>query len=246
MHRSTTQKLHGNPLALMAGEKRATALLPARVGGICALLAFVTFTIGSIAGGLAQPDAYSFANDDLSDLGAVTANSAWLYNQVTANLPGLLVALVGLALWRVLSPDILGRIGAAALVATGISYFFDGIFRLDCRGIDAGCENVSWHAHAHKIESRISAVLLLGTPFILALAFRRNRQWRGAWLPTLLAVPAALAIAIPFSALGTGASTRATSWTWFIWLAFVGVWLLQDRSRGARRWGSEPSSDRGS
>jgi len=72
---------------------------------------------------------------------------------------------VGLALWRALSPDILGRLGAAALVATEISYFFDGIFRPDCRGIDAGCANVSWHAHAHahKIESSISAVLLLAT-----------------------------------------------------------------------------------
>jgi Protein of unknown function (DUF998) len=215
------------------GAKRMSA----RVGGICALLAFVTVTIGNIAGGLAQPDAYSFANDDISDLGAVTANSAWLYNQVTDNLSGLLVAVVGLTLWRVLSPDILGRIGAAALVATGITAFSDGFFRLDCRGIDAGCENVSWHAHAHKIESRITLVLVLVTPFILALAFRRNREWRAAWLPTLLAVPAALAIGIPFSALGTGASTRATSWTWFIWLAFVGVWLLQDRSRVARAMG---------
>jgi hypothetical protein len=220
--------------------------MPAHVGGICALLAFVTFTIGNIAGGLAQPDAYSFANDDISDLGAVTANSAWLYNQVTANLSGLLVALVGLTLWRILSPDILGRVGAAALVATGISSFFDGIFRLDCRGMDAGCENVSWHAHAHKIESRITLVLVFVTPLILALAFRRNREWRGAWLPTLLGVPAALAVGIPFSALGTGASTRATSWTWFVWLAFVGIWLLQHRFRGARRWGGVQSSDRGS
>ena len=207
--------------------------MPARVGGLAALLGFVAFTIGSIAGGLAQPDAYSFANDDISDLGAVTANSAWLYNQVTANLSGFLVAVVGLALWRALSPDVVGRVGAAALVATGISYFFDGIFRLDCRGIDAGCENVSWHADAHKLESRISAALILGTPFVLAFAFRRNREWRGAWLPTLLAVPIGLAIGIPFSALGSGAAQRATTWVWFAWLAYVGVRLLQERGRPA-------------
>jgi hypothetical protein len=222
---------------VLAKEPSGAKRMPARVGGICALLAFVTVTIGNIAGGLAQPDAYSFANDDISDLGAVTANSAWLYNQVAANLSGLLVALVGLALWRVLSPDILGRLGAAALVATGIVAFSDGFFRLDCRGIDHGCENVSWHAHAHKIESRITLVLVLVTPFILAFAFRRNSEWRGAWLPTLLAVPAALAIGIAFSALGNGASTRATSWTWFFWLAFVGVWLIQDRSRGGSAMG---------
>lgn len=212
-----------------------------RIGGIAALLAFVAFTIGSIAGSLAQPSAYSFANDDISDLGAVTADSAWLYNQVTANLSGLLIALVGLALWRVLSPDVVGRVGAAALVATGISYFLDGIFRLDCRGIDAGCKNVSWHAHAHKIESDISAALLLGTPFILALAFRRNAQWRGAWLPTLLAVPVALVIAIPFSALGSAAAQRATTWTLLFWLALVvGVRLLQEGSRERRSGGQPP------
>lgn len=211
--------------------------MTARVGSICALLAFATFTIGNVAGGLAQPASYSFANDDISDLGALTADSAWLYNQVAANLSGLLVALVGLALWRALSPDVLGRIGAAALVATGISYFTEGFFRLDCRGIDAGCDNVSWHAHAHKVESSISAGLLLLTPFILAIAFRRNREWRGAWLPTLLAIPASIALAIPFSALGDGAATRATSWTWFVWLAFVGVWLHRGRDLG-------PYSDR--
>jgi len=203
------------------------AAVSARVGGICALLAFLAFAIGSIAGGLAQPDAYSSAHDDLSDLGALTANSAWLYNQVTANLSGLLIAVVGLALWRALSPDLLGRIGAAALVATGISYFFDGIFRLDCRGIDAGCKNVSWHSHAHKVESTVSAVLVLGTPLVLAFAFRRNPVWRGAWLPTLLAAPVALAIGIPFSALGSAAAQRATTYTWFIWLAYVGVRLLR-------------------
>jgi len=207
----------------------------ARVGGICALLAFVAYTVGSIAGGLAQPDAYSFANDDISDLGAVTANSPWLYNQGTANLSGLLIAVVGVALWQALSPDIIGRIGAAALAATGISYFFDGIFRLDCRGIDSGCTNVSWHAHAHKVESAISAGFLLGTPFILALAFRRNPEWRGAWLPTLLAVPVSIVVGIAFSAVGSAASQRATTWTWFVWLAFVGVRLLQERSRAAPR-----------
>lgn len=215
--------------------------MPARLGGICALLAFVAFTAGSIAGGLAQPDAYSFANDDSSDLGALTANSAWLYNQVTANLSGLLIAVVGLALWRILSPDIVGRIGAAGLVATGLSYFFDGIFRLDCRSIDSGCTNVSWHAHAHKIESDISAGLLLGTPFVLALAFRRNSEWRRAWLPTLLVVPVSLLVGIGFSAVGSAAAQRATTWTWFVWLAFIGVRLLRESPRDAPEWAGQPS-----
>lgn len=88
--------------------------MPTRLAGICGLLAFVTVNIGWIAGGLAQPTAYSVANDDISDLGAMTAASPWIYNQVGANLTGILVVLLGLGLWRALSPDVVGRIGARA------------------------------------------------------------------------------------------------------------------------------------
>jgi hypothetical membrane protein len=63
--------------------------VPLRVAAICGLLAPVTFVVGLVLGDLAQPDAFSPANDDVSDIGAQTAESAWLYNQVAANLNGL-------------------------------------------------------------------------------------------------------------------------------------------------------------
>ena len=113
--------------------------MPARIAGICGLAAFVTVNIGWIAGGLAQPAAYSVANDDISDLGAMTAVSPWIYNQVGANLTGILVVLLGLGLWRALSPDVIGRIGAAVLIAEGISTFFDGIFHL-ASAVSGECE----------------------------------------------------------------------------------------------------------
>src|SRR4029453_2323396 len=127
MQRPTTRELHFVETTALPG--RATALLPpARVGGICALLALVTFTIGVIAGGLAQRDAFSFANDDISPTGAVTANSPCLHNQVASNLSGLLIVLAGLALWRVFSPDILGRNGAGPPVAGGVTPFSTAFF----------------------------------------------------------------------------------------------------------------------
>jgi len=156
--------------------------VPARIAGACGLLAFVAFNIAWIAGGLAQPSAYSVANDDISDLGAMTATSPWIYNQVGANLTGVLVVLLGLGLWRALSPDVIGRIGAAVLIAEGTSTFFDGIFHLDCQGIDAACNNVSWHSRAHKIESGFTAAFSLLAPLILAFAFRRNPAWRDSWI----------------------------------------------------------------
>jgi hypothetical membrane protein len=115
--------------------------VPLRAAGVCALVAFFTSAIGWAAGDLAQPAAFSSAKDDISDLGASTATSPWLYNQVGANLTGLLVMAAALGLWRALSPDLLGRIGAGALFIAGVGAFLDGLFRLDCRGIDAGCVN---------------------------------------------------------------------------------------------------------
>jgi hypothetical membrane protein len=207
--------------------------VPARAAGVCGLLAFVTVNVGWVAGGLAQPDAYSTADDDISDLGAVTANSAWIYNQVGANLTGLLVVLLGLGLWRALSPDLLGRLGALAVVAAGIGAFLDGLFRLDCRGIDADCTNHSWHADAHKIESGITGAATLLAPLILAFAFRRIPRWRDSWLPSLLAIPAAIAANIVFSTLGDGAATRVGTVVVFLWIAFVSVRLLQKGNRVA-------------
>jgi Protein of unknown function (DUF998) len=205
----------------------------ARAAAICGLLALVTVSVGWFAGALAQPDAYSSAHDDLSDLGAVTANMAWIYNQVGDNLGGILVILFGLGLWRALSPDVLGRIGAGAVMLTGLGVFLEGFFRLDCRGIDAGCTNESWHASAHKMNSRLYAAATIAAPLILAFAFRRIPEWRGAWLPSLLVVPASIVCGVLFSVLGNGAGVRASGLVWFAWLAFLAVRLM--RTANARQ-----------
>jgi hypothetical protein len=201
--------------------------VPPRVAGVCGLCAFVTFNVGWIAGGLAQPDSYSFADDDVSDLGAMTARSAWLYNQIGANLTGLLIVGLALGLWRALSPDALGRIGAGALAVAGVGVFADGLFRLDCRGIDAACTNDSWHSHAHKIESGITGAATLIAPVILAFAFRRIPAWRDSWLPTLATIPVTLVASIAFSLIGDGAATRAATVIVVGWMAFVSIRLLQ-------------------
>ena len=201
-----------------------------RVAGACGLLAFVTFNLGWILGGFAQPAAYSVADDDISDLGAVTASSAWLYNQLAANLTGLLVIVLAIGLWSALSPDLLGRLGSVALIVAGAGTFLDGIFRLDCRGIDAACTNDSWHSHAHKIESGVTGAATLLAPLLLAFAFRRDPSWRSAWLPTLATVPAVILANVVFSAIGDGAATRAGTVVVFLWIAFVGLRLLQASS----------------
>jgi hypothetical protein len=205
-----------------------------RVAAICGLIVPLTNTIGWAVGGLAQPDAYSSADDDISDLGAVTASSPWLYNQIGTNLTGLLIVVLALGLWRALSPDALGRLGAGTLLLVGVGVFLDGVFRLDCQGIDTNCQNDSWHSDAHKMESRFTVAFTLLSPIILAFAFRRVAEWRDSWLPTLAVIPVSIGVGILFSILGDGAATRATTFTWTLWAAFVGFRLLQRTTQPER------------
>ena len=69
------------------------------------------------------------------------------------------------------------------------------------------------------------AALLLA-PVLCAFAFRKLPHWHGAWLPSLLTLPAILLANIVFSTIGDGAATRAGSVVAFAWIAFVGAHLL--------------------
>jgi hypothetical membrane protein len=207
--------------------------MPTGLAAACGLLAPLTYSAALLFGGLAQPDAFSSADDAISDLGAETASSAWIYNQIGLNLTGVLVAVFALGLWRALSPDLLGRLGAVALALVGLTLFLQGFLRLDCQDIDAGCENTSWHSDAHGWATGVSAAFLFAAPIVLAFAFRRLPVWRDVWLPTLAAIPAFVAASILFSVIGNGASTRAGALTWLLWLAFIALQLLR-KGEGSR------------
>ena len=201
--------------------------MPTRIAAACGLLAPLTYAAALLLGGLAQPDDFSSADDSTSDLGALTASSPWIYNQIGMNLTGALVVAFGLGLWRALSPDLLGRVGAVGLVLVGVTLFLEGFLRLDCQGIDAGCENTSWRSDGHRLVTGVSGLFIFVSPVVLAVAFRRIAGWRDVWLPTLAAIPAFLLASILFSLIGNGASTRAGAVTWFLWLAFVAYQLLK-------------------
>jgi hypothetical protein len=208
--------------------------VPLRAAAICGLLAPVTFIVGLVLGDLAQPDAFSPSNDNVSDIGAQTADQAWLYNQIAANLNGLLIVGFALGLWRALGSGWLARLGVLGLAALGVTRFLEGFLRLDCRGMDAGCENTSWQADAHGIESGIAAALFFLVPPVLAFAFRPLPEWRGLWLPSLFAVPAIIAAQLLFSAIGDGAAVRAGSIAWFLWLGLLALRLLRISATDAR------------
>ena len=208
--------------------------MPLRAAAICGLLASVTFVAGLVLGDFAQRDTFNPADDNISDLGAQTADQAWLYNQIAANLNGILIVAFALGLWRALGSGWLARLGVLGLAVIGVTRFLEGFLRLDCGGMDDGCENTSWQSDAHGIESGIASALFFLVPPMLAFAFRRLPQWRDLWLSTLLAVPVVVAMSILFSVIGDGAAVRAASITWFIWLGLLAWRLLRLASEPAR------------
>jgi hypothetical membrane protein len=197
------------------------------------LLAPVTYTAALLVGGLVQRDGFSNADDAISDLGADTASSAWIYNRIGTNLTGILIVGFALGLWRALSPSRLGRVGAGLLLVMGVTLFLEGFFDLDCQAIDAACENTSWQSEAHRWVSRVTALCLLTAPLVLAFAFRRITGWRDVWLLTLAAIPVSIVVGVVFSLLGDGAATRANAVVWFLWLGYVAYELLR-RASGPR------------
>jgi len=204
--------------------------MPLRLAAICGLLAPVTFIVGVLLGDLAQSDAFSPADDNISDLGAQTAEQAWLYNQIASNLNGLLIVAFGLGLWQAVGSGLLARLGVLGLIGIGVTRFLEGFLRLDCGGMDEVCENTSWQAEGHRIETGVTSVLLFLVPPVLAFAFRRLPQWRDLWIPTLLVLPVVIGVSIPFSVIGNGASQRAGSIVWFLWLGVIAwrLWRIAD------------------
>ncbi len=205
-----------------------------RAAALAGLIAFVTFNLGWILGDFAQRPAFSPAHADISHLGAMTASSPWLENQIASNLSGLLIVALAVGLWLALSPSRLGRLGAATLAAMGVSIFLDGFLRLDCQPIDAGCSNDSWHSHAHKINSGFLSILSFVSVLLLALAFRRLPRWRNSWLPLLATIPASFIVALPFSVIGSGAAQRAANGVVIATIAFIAFRLLQHANEAQR------------
>ena len=209
--------------------------MPLRAAGVCGLLAPVTYLSALLFGGLVQREGFSNAEDSISDLGADTASSAWIYNQIGTNLTGFLIVLFGLGLWRALSPDWVGCLGAGLLALFGVALLLEGFLPLDCQGVDVACDNLSWQSDGHRWVSRVSSTCLLLAPLVLALAFRRSPRWRDRWLPTLLVLPAFIAASIAFSAVGEGAAARAAGAVWFLWVGLIAFRLLRLAERGGVR-----------
>jgi hypothetical membrane protein len=198
------------------------------VSAVCGLLAGPVLFVAMGAAVLAQPDEFSVVNHENSDLGAVTADSPWLDNQLGSNLPGLLLLVFAIGLWRSLGSRRSARIGSVLVGVAGVGIFLSGFFRIDCRHIDRGCDpNSSWHAVAHNMTGGITVIGLVLAPFVLARALKFIPEWRDLWILTLVFGVGTIAAAVLGGAIGDGVASLLGVLVWFIWITILAARMLR-------------------
>lgn len=168
---------------------------------VSGLGAAVVFTVSCIAAGLADP-AFSFVNNDTSDLGALTAAHPTPYN-IGVSLSGVLTIGLAVALVQVFGWRRLTIFGASLVAVFGVGQFIDGLAREDCPvSVNAVCRaaekagRVSMHHKVHNAESLVTFSALMLAPLIVGLMLRSKPSWlRLAWWS--IGVAAVQAVCLP-------------------------------------------------
>ncbi|MDP9341013.1 MAG: DUF998 domain-containing protein [Actinomycetota bacterium] len=215
--------------------RRAIWLAWGAIGGV------VVLNLGWFLAGTLQTGGYSVASDDISDLGALTAQHPWVM-LVASGIGGALTILFALfALRPALAVPGRGTALGAWLLAgslMGLDNLSDAFFRLDCRAADPGCSAAaawsSWHGTVHIVVGVATAIAMIAAPFVLAPRMRRLAGWRDLARPTFLFGLLFLTVAIGYAALegktGGGYLQRTA-----IVLVSVGVATLALRVRALAR-----------
>lgn len=213
-------------------------------GAVGGILAGPVLIAASWAATLAQPDQFSWINNPTSDLGADTADARWVSNQLGSNLSGILLITFAAALWQMLGRHWSARLGSVLVGAVGACLFLTGIFTLDCREIDAPCENASWQATSHLTVAGVTVLALFVSPFVVARAVRFSDGWQDLRAPSLILGALTVVASAVASAWGEGLGSYVAVIIWFAWLTLLAVRMLRlARTTSDPTIPATPSSD---
>jgi hypothetical membrane protein len=207
-----------------------------RLGAFAGIGGALVVTCGWIAGGLAQGGRYSWLSQEISDLGALTARHAWVWN-LADSLSGLLILIFAVGLFPLVRSTRAGRIGAVLIGVVGAGSVIDGLVREDCPlSTSQACQRLqdgpglSWHHQAHDLESLIVGAAMLAAPFVLARAFRQIEALRGLRTYTLATGIALVAVTVAYALLygnqGGGIAQRLLLLVSMAWIAALSIAML--------------------
>ncbi|WP_149193889.1 DUF998 domain-containing protein [Luteimonas suaedae] len=186
-----------------------------RHAGWVAALVFAAALLG--CGALLE--GYSQRWHPVALLGADGVPGAWVFNMAGLVLPGLLAAVVALALYRALPPQAgwLPRIGARLLLLSALAFAAQGVLPLDPRDLDGQAGRL--HAAAWMVWwiAFVPGALLLAAGV------------RGLRLPGIIAACAVAALSVlPVEPLPPALAQRIAFAAWFGWQALA-PWLAGSR-----------------
>ena len=187
-------------------------------GPIAAAL-FAACLIGFAA---ARPD-YSHATKAVSELGAVGAPNATLFNVYGFLLPGILVAVLGLVLHRLIRDPKRSPVGPALLIVSGLSIVGAGLMPVDMDNLRG------FLSLGHMLMVQASGLAFALALFVLGFRMLGDERWRRFGRVTPWFVLFLLAnIAWQTAWLSTGAvmpgwGQRIGFFGYFSWVALAGL-----------------------
>ena len=201
-------------------------MLTRRTIGLIATLTPVWFLTVYLVMSSRRPE-YSHLTKAISELGSLDAPNLWAWNVLGYILPGLEVALLGVALNRELSG--LGKsagIPTMALAASGLLMAFSGIFPGDF------VNRSSLTMVLHTIGSLGSFVVYLIAGFGLPPIFRSRPSWQWVAWPSLVLVIASIVTGFLRTGQAPGLGQRLGFACFFLWIGLVGFALYRANTRG--------------
>lgn len=214
-----------------------------RVGAYAGIGAALVMTCGWILAEQLQGGGYDWVSQEISDLGALTARHAWVWN-LADSLSGVLLTIFAVGLFSVVRSGRAGRIGAILIGLVGVGSVIDGLVREDCPlSTSQACQRLqdgpglSWHHLAHDIESVLVFAAMLATPFLIAKALRRVEALHRLRFYTLATGYGQVAITAAYVPLygnaGGGIAQRLLLTAFMAWIAVLSIALLSEPDRTA-------------
>lgn len=162
---------------------------------------------------------YSHLTDAISELGSLDAPNLWAWNILGYVLPGITIALLGIALYRVFpSHPRRSKFAAFGLVGFGLLMALSGAFPANMSDLSSTTSEV------HILCAMGSFPFFLVAGLLYPKIFLANGNWKWVSVPSLVLVMLSIASGLlRFWGDYPGVGQRVTFVAVFLWLLFVSI-----------------------
>ena len=187
--------------------------------GFLGISAGILFWSASVILAWLRPS-YSHVVNTISELGAIGTPNAVLWNVAGFVVPGILLAIAGSTIARSANtqPSLSRTLATSFLVLAGLAVAGQGIMPAEM--VNGVADVTSISTRGHFISSLVSGAAWAVGALVLAAPMRRNPNWQGLYIVSVVLVVLTLAASLSLrGALPDGLAQRignAFFWAWFV------------------------------